>query len=141
MIVLHNYNDIICQFIVESVQKFEKLHGKPNSIGIYCCPWSGWLTTNFNLRISLPDTGENCPDFEFVEFDSLDFPQWQSEYESDEAEYQLGNSIIKYTHEGGDEELNEIFFSYLLPVMKEVKRSIDQTILLQLLDSNCRKVL
>ena len=89
----------------------------------------------------MPDTGENCPDFEFVEFDSLDFPQWQSEYESDEAEYQLGNSIIKYTHEGGDEELNEIFFSYLLPVMREVKGNIDQTILLQLLDSNCRKVL
>ena len=141
MVVLDNYKSKIDEFIVESAQKFETLHGNPNSIGIYCCPWSGWLTINFNLNKSLQETGDNCPDFEFVEIDILDFPEWQNEYESDNPEYQTGNAVIQFNHEEGNEGLNKIFFSYLLPIVSETKTKIKRKILLQFLDSNCNEVL
>ncbi|MES1182015.1 MAG: hypothetical protein ABUL44_04380, partial [Flavobacterium sp.] len=116
-------------------------NGNPNSVGIYCCPWSGWLTVNFNLRKSLENTNNNCPDFEFVEFDMLDFPEWRSEYESNDQTYQTGNTVIQFNHERGDDELNKIFFSYLLPLVTELKGKIKCKILLQFLDSNYSMVL
>lgn len=37
------------KFIQNSIEKFQMEKGNPNSIGIYCCPWAGWLITNFNI--------------------------------------------------------------------------------------------
>jgi len=141
MVVLDDYKSKIDEFIVEAVEKFKTLHGNPNSVGIYCCPWSGWLTINFNLKKSLQETNNNCPDFEFVEFDVLDFPEWQDEYESNAPKYQAGASITKFNHEEGDEDLNKIFFAYLLPIVTETNIRIKHKILLQFLDSNYLKVL
>jgi hypothetical protein len=141
MVVLDDYKSKIDEFIVEAVQKFKTLHGSPNSVGIYCCPWSGWLTINFNLKKTLQETDNNCPDFEFVEFDVLDFPKWQDEYETNDPKYQTGKTVIEFNHEDGDEKLNKIFFSYLLPIVTETKTKVESKILLQFLDSNCLKVL
>lgn len=141
MVILDNYTSQIDGFILESVRKFKIEQGNPNSVGIYCCPWSGWLTTNFNVKKSLKETNHNCPDFEFVEFDLLDFPEWQEEYETNEPKYQLGDEVIQFNHEQGDEELNTIFFSFLLPIVTETRTKIKKKILLQFLDSNCYKIL
>jgi hypothetical protein len=141
MIVLDHYSDKIGGFILETVQRFKTQNGIPNSVGIYCCPWSGWLTINFNIRKSLEETNNNCPDFEFVEFDVLDFPEWQDEYEADEPKYRTGDKVIQFTQEQGDESLNKIFFSYLLPIVTETKTKIKHKILLQFLDSSCLKIL
>jgi hypothetical protein len=60
---LDNDIKIIEDFIQNSIEKFKIENGNPNSIGIYCCPWAGWLTTNFNLDKTLKETENNCPDF------------------------------------------------------------------------------
>ena len=141
MLILNNYNIKIRDFVIESVRKFEAAHGTPKSIGIYCCPWSSWLTINFNLNKSLEETNNNCPDFEFAEFDVIDFPEWQDEYETDKPIYQTANVIIQFNHDEGNEGINKIFFTYLLSLMTEINSNLNQKILLQFLDSNCIKLL
>ena len=139
MVFLDKYKDKIEGFILEAIQKFTTQHGNPNSIGIYCCPWSGWVTMNFNVIKSLEETKNNCPDFEFVEFDVLDFQEWQDEYESDSPEYQTGNKVLHPDPDEGDEGVNKIFFSYLLSIVTNTK--LKSKILLQFLDSSYLKVL
>ncbi len=136
MLFLDSYNDKIEKFILECIQNFKAQHGDPNSIGIYCCPWSGWLTTNFNITKSLEETKNNCPDFEFAEFDVLSFKEWQDEYERDNPEYQINNKILIPDTYEGDEGLNKIFFSYLLPILTNIKQKTSIKILVQFLDSN-----
>ena len=141
MIILEDYNVNIHKFISEAVEDFKTLHGNPDSIGIYCCPWAGWISINFNLTKSIQEAHHNCPDFEFVEFAPLDLPEWQNEYESSDPNFRIGNTLISFEEENADEELNINFFSYLLPIMKEKKNIYKCAILLQFLDSNCCKVL
>lgn len=124
------------EFIQNSIDKFRIANGNPNSIGIYCCPWAGWLTTNFNIDKTLNETQNNCPDFQFVEFDFLELPEWQEEYEKDHPEFEIHGQTIHYNHDFGDEKFNELIFSYLTPLVTELKNKNNSTFLLQMLDSN-----
>lgn len=140
MVVLDNYKEKISDFIFESVDKFTVQHGDPSSVGIYCCPWSGWVSVNFNRSKSFEETNQNCPDFEYVEYELLDFPEWEDEYNGDKPMYQTGDKIIQVSHEEGGEELNRIFFSFLFPIIAGVKTRINKKVLLQFLDSNCIRI-
>ncbi len=97
MIELDKYSNFIENFIQDSIGRFKSDNkGEPKSIGIYCCPWAGWLTTNFNIHKTLNETNNNCPDFEFVEFDFLELDGWQEEYESENPTYRIkGLTITK----------------------------------------------
>ena len=141
MVLLDNYKSKIDEFILESVQIFTNQYGNPKSIGIYCCPWSGWMTINFNLKKSLQEANNNCPNFEFVEFAILDFPEWEDEYETNDPKYQRGNTVFEFNHKDGDEKLNEIFLPYLLSIVAEIKTKIKQVIVVQFLDRNYFNVL
>lgn len=124
------------EFIQNSVEKFQIENGSPNSIGVYCCPRAGWLTTNFNLAKTLKDTENNCPDFQFVEFDFLELPEWQEEFENDSPEFEINGQAIEHNHDLGDEKLNEMVFSYLKPIISKLKNKNNSTFLIQMLDSN-----
>lgn len=130
----------IKEFIQNSIEKFQIEKGNPNSIGIYCCPWAGWLTTNFNIDKTLKETENNCPDFQFVEFDLLELETWQEEYENDTPEFSINGRIIEYNHYLGDEKLNEIIFGYLKPIVRRIKEKNNSDFLLQMLDSNLAEV-
>ena len=43
------------------MDEIQEENKRPNSIGIYCSPWSGWLTTNFNISKNIAETENNCP--------------------------------------------------------------------------------
>ncbi|AEA45737.1 hypothetical protein [Fluviicola taffensis] len=124
------------EFIQNSIDKFRMDNSDPNSIGIYCCPWAGWLTTNFNIDKTLEETQNNCPDFQFVEFDFLELHEWQEEYEKDDPEFEINGQKIQHNHDFGDEKFNELIFNYLIPIVKELKNKNNSTFLLQMLDSN-----
>lgn len=124
------------KFIQNSIEKFKMENGNPNSIGIYCCPWAGWLTTNFNLEKTLDETQNNCPDFQFVEFDFLELPEWQEEYENTNPQFEINGQKIEHDHDFGDEKLNEIIFSYLKPIVRDLKNQNNSIFLLQMLDSS-----
>ncbi len=129
------------EFIQSSIEKFKLKNGNPNSVGIYCCPWAGWLTTNFNLERTLKETQNNCPDFQFVEFDFLELQKWQEEYENENPEFEINGKKIIHNHNLGDEKLNELVFSYLKPIVIGLKVKDNTIFLLQMLDSSFVQVL
>ena len=138
MIELEKYNDEIERFIRESIKRFENEIREPSSIGIYCCPWSGWISMNFNVTKTLEETGMNCPDFEFVEFDLIDFAIWQDEYESDQPQWKYQQKIYRDDFDQGDEGVNKFFF-YYLETLLETMNFKSYRVLLQMLDSSLVK--
>ncbi|RYX82638.1 hypothetical protein EON73_04205 [bacterium] len=141
MVILDDYLSQIDNFILTSIEKFTSENKPPSSIGIYCCPWAGWLTTNFNTSKTLEETENNCPDFEFVEFDFLELGKWQEEYEKDLPTFKISETVTNHNHNLGDEKLNELVFKFLETIATKIKLKFQQEILLQMLDSNCIKVL
>lgn len=141
MVILNNYLTQIENFILNSIEKFTSENKQPTSIGIYCCPWAGWLTTNFNISTTIEETENNCPDFEFVEFDILALDKWQEEYENDLPTFKISETTLTHNHDLGDEKLNELVFRFLEPIAIKIKLKFQKEILLQMLDSNCIKVL
>jgi hypothetical protein len=141
MLNVDNYSKQIEDFIATSIMKFTAENGVPVSTGIYCCPWAGWMTTNFNLVKTAGKVDYNCPDYEFVEFDFLDLAPWREEYETDSPAYKISGTVIIHRHELGDEKINEPVFSFLEQIVVKIKQSHQQEILLQMLDSACFKVI
>lgn len=141
MVDMKLYDEEILTFINTSIEKFSGDHGQAKSIGIYVCPWAGWLTTNFNLIKTIEDTKSNCPDFEFVEFDLLELPEFQREYESHAPCFLIGDKIMEMDTDLGNEGVNVIVFNVLLPLIRQMKKNMTQEILVQMLDSNYYQVL
>lgn len=141
MIDLDKYNSEIESFILNSIRRFVAENGHPSSIGLYCCPWAGWLSTHFNKVKTLEETRNNCPDFEYVEFDLLDFPEWQEEYEKELPEYKIGGKIVSHDHDLGSDALNYIFFQFLQSIATKIKQQRKEALLLQMLDSRHVSVL
>ena len=133
---LNEDTQLIEDFLQRSIDKFTVEKGIPNSVGIYCCPWSGWLTTNFNLDKSILEFHSNCPDFQYSEFDLLELSDWQEEYEQESPLFIINGIKFKHDHNLGDEGLNELIFNFLKPVVTGIKHNNRSEFLLQLLDSN-----
>lgn len=135
MVQLENDLDPIRDFIQGAVDRFRNEHGTPTVVGIYCCPWAGWLSVNFNLDQQLNVTGSNCPDLQYVEYDLFEIPSWQEEYESDEASFSLHGEITVMDPDQGDEQLNELIFKFLKELINGIKPEQSPVFFLQLLDS------
>ncbi len=141
MVDLNKKTEEIKAFLNSSIIRFQAENEEPNSIGIYCCPWSGWISINFNVNKKLPDTENNCSDFDFVEFDLMEISEWENEYETDNPEFKLNDSIKTHNHDLGDENLNQFIFEYLKPIVTELKGNSNSDFLLQMLDSNLAEVI
>jgi len=120
---------------MSSINKFQIQNGKPSAIGVYCCPWAGWLTTNFNKDKTLEETVTNCPDFEFVAYDFLELTGWQNQYDGSSITYQFNGEDFVYNEDQSDEKLNEKVFNFLTPIVLKIKAKQTSEILLQMLDS------
>lgn len=82
----------------------------------------------------------NCPDFEFVEFDFLELDGWQAEYEAENPTYKTKGMTVHKDHDSGDEELNELIFKYMEPMVIKLKANNEPDFLLQMLDSSFIKL-
>ena len=140
MIDLDENKKGILEFITNSISRFQSEYGEPNSIGIYFCPWSGWITTNFNVKTKLIETENNCPDFDYLEYDFMEIPEWKNEYETENPKFKSNGLVKNHNHDLGDENINEIIFDYLKPIVIGLQRN-DCKLLLQMLDSNFAEVL
>ena len=138
---LSNDTTLIEEFIQKSISRFTSQIGSPNSVGIYCCSSAGWLTTNFNINKPLYKTHNNCPDFEVVEYDFLELPGWQEEYEQENPEFDFNTIKYVHSHDLGDEPLNEFVFNFLTPIVANLKIKDNYVFLLQLIDSKFLKII
>lgn len=138
MIKLTDFSDKIINETRLIISKYLSEHKELNSVGIYSCPWSGWISLCFNKNKTIEDTGNNCPDFEFVEYGIIQIPEWEEEYNSEKIEIKKNNSkIFKLDLEKeGDDAFNKIFFDYLKKIAKEeLHLEYKGKILIQMLDS------
>tara|TARA_R110000764_G_scaffold232047_1_gene324026 strand:- start:55 stop:894 length:840 start_codon:yes stop_codon:yes gene_type:complete len=137
MILLEKYSQQIEDFVIRTLADFKEKEGEPSSMGIYCCPSSGWISLNFNIKKTVKETEHNCPDFEYVEFGLIDFEDWTNEYDSKHASWQDETGFVfKYDDELGDEGINNFFFIYLKSLYWAIskKHRLPDT-LIQMLDS------
>lgn len=135
MIVLSDYKDQMNQFVVSSLSKFTSEHYRPYVIGAYSCPAYGWTTLNFNITHDAPF--DNCPDFEFVEYDLISFEDWENSLSEGDSEWQnIDGNVIKLKWDDGNEVLNELIFNFLKSIVLELKqtKSLPLTFV-QMLDS------
>lgn len=137
MLELKNDINNIQQFIIAGLEKFTSEVNGPSVMGVYCCPWSGWISLNFNISRSLNGEDYNCLDFEFVEFDIIEFNNWQEEYDSFEGVWVDENSkIYNFNLDDGDEGLNGFFYRFLKDLLINLNKEYKlPSTVLQFLDS------
>lgn len=148
MINLRNDRQRIIDFIDDSIEEFIKANPTEfvSCLGIYACPWSGWVMINFDTQehseehiakgklrgsewFATDEYGQycnNCPDFKYVDFSQLGFPEWVKEYNENEIlniKVNLFSTIKIDTETDGDEAFNEVLFNYLLKIASEIKNS------------------
>lgn len=95
------------------------------------------MTTNFNIEKTLEETNNNCPDFQFVEYDFLALRTWQEEYEKANPVFGMKGQTLEHHHDLGDEKINEIIFDFLKPIIIKFREKSKFIFLLQMLDSGC----
>ena len=122
MITLKNFKPRIVAFIDAGLARFTSEHPteNPTTIGIYSCPWSGWVSLCINVGDTDDTHKRNCPDFKFVGYAIVQLPEWEEEYFSDAQEVQVSEShIVSPSADEGDEGYNKPFFDFLTEIAKE----------------------
>lgn len=118
---------------------------KVYTLGLYSCPWAGWLTLNFdtqhhstkyvdNLRASnISWFGQdhfgtfcnNCSDFEYVNYAHINLSVWQRQYESQDI-ITVKNELDQISDidlsTDGDEAFNKVFFEYYIGILEELEK-------------------
>lgn len=131
MIDLNNYKTTIINFWKESIDKFVELNPdtEVSAISLYCCPWAGWITINFDTVERLPLKKRkkyyiNSPGFEYSAFKDLMVDEWQQEYEENLfVIIKTDSNNIKLLKVEDDEVYNQIFFQFLVTILKELDQN------------------
>lgn len=133
---LNHYKDRLKLFIIESIHRFMDVESRPRMIGIYSHPGYGWVSTNYNTDSKYELSNLNCPDFEFPEFDIIEFPAWEECYWSENKKLiNIHRDIIVIRSDEGDEKFKNPFYDLLVSVVKEITEYRDATYFVQILDS------
>lgn len=121
MVTLEKFKGKIIAFLDEALPRFAANHPKekPTTIGLYSSPGNGWVSLCINSGDTPTTNEENCPDFKFVEFDSIEFAEWQEESESEKPKIKISTTkTISPDPDDGDEGYNEPFFHFLVAIAK-----------------------
>ncbi|OCX51786.1 hypothetical protein BEL04_17390 [Mucilaginibacter sp. PPCGB 2223] len=133
---LLDYKEDIKNFILSTFDKFSEEQYRPYVMGIYSCPWSGWVSLHFNITKDAPM--DSCVDFEFVEYGFISFEEWEENTMIfGDSEWQDANGKLLLRKWGdGDEILNKLFFDFLKLIVSEIKQiKILPFVFIQMLDS------
>lgn len=143
MLNLQDFPKLIETNTIEVINAFTHENGDFNSLGIYCCPWSGWISYSFNKIRLLEETEFNCPDFEYVEFKFMNIPKWLEIYENNGQIKLINDSVVEVSKLNGDDEFNKIFFDFLIDLVSNSERfkKYRGKIFIQMLDSAYSKIL
>ena len=67
----------------------------------------------------------NCPDFEYVDYSCINFPDWQQQCEVHETvtfKNRLGNLIEINQSIDGDEAINKVIYEYYVEILKDLEQ-------------------
>ncbi len=123
-----------------------------SAFALYSCPWAGWVMTCFDTEAKSaeilaefakegPDWyGEdewgrfnnNCPDFRYFEWRALEFPEWQTDYEDEDADQLHVRDLSGQDHFTGfeNEAINGLTFSFLRSVLLERSAALSGSLLI-----------
>ena len=104
--------------LTAGIERFIAAHDRPRAVGVYAHPVGGWVSLNFNTQGNVADSGANCPDFDYVEYELLDFPNWQIAYGQEPLKLTTYRGKTKTLKNYGDEQFNEPFFELLMDVAR-----------------------
>lgn len=144
MILFDEYFQKIYNFCLNALYSFkkEKTDTTISTLAIYCNPFSGIITMNFDTPYNSEnlvkyhqthdsiwygeDTAgtfnDNCPDFEFSDFARLEIPEWENEFEKNgiiNIKYRLVKRQIDLS-KVNDEVINKVFFDFLKGIFDQV---------------------
>lgn len=123
-------------FLRKGINRFRLEYEPPKAIGIYSSPKYGWISLNFNIEQTIEEVDYNCPDFEYVEFEFFEQPDWESEYIKKTSRIIDYNGIEMRLDDFNDEEYQRPFFELFKVVVKNNIEEFKPTpILIQVLDS------
>ena len=118
MIKLIDHHKPILDFLTSALRRFRDDHRQVpvRHVALYCCPWSGWIS--LCLDSSLQED-QNCPEFEFVEFDLYEDKSWVTEYEADIPKVMTVDGTVHDVdiESEGDEALNRLFYDFLVGLL------------------------
>lgn len=139
---LEEYRSNILRLIERTITEYKKLGVRAETLGIYVNPSNGWISTN--IQTSWDENTElNCPDFDLVEFDIVNFPKWHEAYQSFEA-VKITFANFESTVERGfnDDDFNKPFFIFMSQIINENRNTFDtHRIFLQFLDSQYEEII
>ena len=69
---------IVDKYIRTSIAQFQSNVGEPSWIGVYSCPWEGWITLNFDTSKDLDEDNQYCLGLEYVDYSSFEFTSWRN---------------------------------------------------------------
>lgn len=141
MIELQAARQPVQDLIAESLSSFAQVQPDVvwSNFALYACPWSGWISTCFDTESRSvehvaefakngPDWygedewgrfGNNCPDFQFVEWRLLALDQWHDEYETAEPIHVRDLDGRDHFIGNANEEINGLVFAFLRSVLLE----------------------
>ena len=131
---LEIFQDQIQNFISNSLTDAENKFDGINSLGIYISPVNGWISISVNYNTKIEETNFNCPDFDSVEFQLLDLPEWSEEGEKEHPIFIYGNNKLNWN--GENETLNKFIFNYFVGlIIPSIIADFKKPLLVQMLDS------
>ena len=122
MVTLEKFKAKVIAFLDEALPRFASKHPreKPTTVALYSSPGNGWISLCLNTGDTPTTNEQNCPDFKFVEFDLLELPEWQEEYESEKPKIKISKTkTVSPDPDDGDEGYNEPFFNFLVAIAKD----------------------
>ncbi|MGI6606168.1 MAG: hypothetical protein ACOX2X_03880 [Peptococcia bacterium] len=144
MILFDEYYQKIYKFCLNALKNFkkEKAETTISTFAIYCNPFSGVITINFDTAYNSENLvkyhqthdsiwygednagtfNDNCPDFEFSDFARLEIPEWENEFEKNgiiNIKYRLVKRQIDLS-KVNDEVINKVFFDFLKGIFDQV---------------------
>jgi hypothetical protein len=141
MINLKDARKPVQELIESSLTSFasEKFGVTWCTFALYACPWAGWITANFDTEansaeivdrfsVNGPDWyaedergrfNNNCPDFAFREWRSLELPDWQSQYEAAEPIHVRDLSGQDHFIGSENEAIDGLVFHFLRTVLSD----------------------
>ena len=129
---------LIDEYLRASIAKFQSNVGEPTWVGIYSCPWSGWVSLHFDTSKNLDSNSQYCLGLSYSNDPELEFIAWRNTYsppiDTDNANKEKNiihdryislidhtGNLISLDRDLGDTEFEYPFFRMFVTAANKIK--------------------